>query len=289
MTKYVHERCADSNYINGIQYIWEPVRGKLERFNHELMCKAMNGRNILLVGDSLSEQTLTVFLSAFWNNVLIPNDDMKFNTSKYEELKKFNRNQCDSFCWDFWAQCSGTHHVHCGSLPDFNITFHWLNPFTNLSYGSTEEKWSFAPWVDVINEQNISLVIGNAGAHFIEDEQQLKNIDRFFYTLYEKFPHVSAIFRNTVPGAINCGDHFHDPPMESYPNTTYLNLEHPDWHWGDFFRQNRLVHEFLHKKYPQVFLLDVYSSGALRVDTHSCWHNDWYILYFLHYYYVLQI
>ena len=56
------------------------------------MCKAMNGRNLLLLGDSLSEQTLTVFLSAFWNNVLITDDDWKFNrTSKYDDLKKFNR------------------------------------------------------------------------------------------------------------------------------------------------------------------------------------------------------
>jgi len=50
VTKYIHERCADSNYINGLQYIWEPSVGKIERFNHEIMCKALNGRNILLLG-----------------------------------------------------------------------------------------------------------------------------------------------------------------------------------------------------------------------------------------------
>lgn len=275
VTKYVHERCADSNYINGIQYIWEPDDGKIERFNHEIMCKAMNGRNLLLLGDSLSEQTLTVFLSAFWNNVLITDDDWKFNrTSKYDDLKTFNRGQCDSFCWDFWPQCSGTHNVDCGSLPDFNITFQWLNPFTNISYGSTDENWSYAPWVQLIEEQNISLIVCNAGAHFIEDEQQLNNIDRFLYTLFEKYPNISTIFRNTVPGAIECEKHFHDAPMTEYPNATYLNIQHPTWHWGDFTRQNKLIHEYLHDRYPQVFFLDAYASGALRVDTHSCWHND---------------
>ena len=65
VTKYVHERCADSNYINGIQYIWGPDDGKIERFNHEIMCKAMNGRNLLLLGDSLSEQTLKSFYQHF--------------------------------------------------------------------------------------------------------------------------------------------------------------------------------------------------------------------------------
>jgi len=144
---------------------------------------------------------LTVFLSAFWNNVLVTKEDFSFNrTQKYEELKKFNKNQCDNFCWDFWAQCSGTHNVNCGDLPDFNITFHWLNPFTNISYDSTEDNWKYAPWVDVIKEQNISFIVGNAGAHFIEDDQQLKNIDKFFYTLFEKYPNISAVFRNTVPG-----------------------------------------------------------------------------------------
>lgn len=85
----------------------------------------MNGRNIMIVGDSLQEEMYFSLLSALRATFLAKN--LSNNASEIDGLRKFTRDRCDNYCVAKEKEhetCKSPERIDCGpSLPSFTINF----------------------------------------------------------------------------------------------------------------------------------------------------------------------
>jgi hypothetical protein len=148
---------------------------------------------------------------------------------------------------------------------------------------------------------NISLLFLNTGAHHQPDDSLIRNINSSLHHLYEHYPSISIIYRNTYHGHDHCEDTMNALPLDhtlykhflhkhSYLNEG-LSEAHPEYGWQNFNHQNTLVQSFLEEFYPQVFYMDIASSTNLRADSHvsahDCYHycipgpvDEWVIYHY---------
>ena len=274
--------CFLSPGARGYRYLWEPSARKLHSWSQDTMCKIMNGKNLLLIGDSIQEEIFYALISSMSAYTIVPRRFL--NDSKYINDKTANvADRCDTLCNDKRLNsCEGPVLIDCGDHKSFEIGFirnDHLNP-------------SDPPhWIDRISNFNPGLLFMNTGAHFLNTSLVLQNIKEAFTKIYTIYPNISIIYRNTPPGHPKCSETFNSPPLQSI-NYSDIMQDHPNYEWSKFESQNDAVEELIHKEFPQVLQLNYYTASELRADSHPapddclhyCAHSvlETWVLFFNH-------
>jgi len=114
--KYKWGKCIDSPVNQGKRYLWKPSRSGssssggggafLSPWSSQTMCRMVNGRNVLVAGDSLSEEFFFSLLSHLLASVEVSTATNSSN-SDYDAVVAKIRQQCIHFCHDWYPSCTG--------------------------------------------------------------------------------------------------------------------------------------------------------------------------------------
>ena len=126
--KYKWGKCIDSPVNQGKRYLWKPSRSSssssssrgggggggdvLSPWSSQTMCSMVNGRNVLVAGDSLSEEFFFSLLSHLLASVEVStastnNSSSSSSSSNYDAMVAKIRQQCLHFCHDWYPSCTG--------------------------------------------------------------------------------------------------------------------------------------------------------------------------------------
>eukprot|EP00271_Cylindrocystis_brebissonii_P000137 TRINITY_DN10194_c0_g12_i1.p1 TRINITY_DN10194_c0_g12~~TRINITY_DN10194_c0_g12_i1.p1 ORF type:complete len:789 (+),score=38.59 TRINITY_DN10194_c0_g12_i1:972-3338(+) len=223
----------------------------LERFTHESFCRLLGPkRRILIAGDSLNRN----FYETLVNNLVmgtypLGKRHLPFHDEPIGEFDlgtKIGACRKATLCEDVLGADEGVVLHYCQSnrlaLTRVPIEGH-------------------VPWALKLNTWNPSIVILNTGAHYRADEILDKNVRDTLYYVRKRLPNALIVWRNTVPGHINCTQY--PAPLKKRQDPKTLPK---DWGWGEFKRQNEMVEVWV-KKIGAVYL-NVEPSTALRADGH---------------------
>ena len=268
--RYVAADCLSSNANKGNWYSWIPDNGKvLENWDSSTMCQFMQGRTILLAGDSLQSQ----FYFSFVATALSSTEKLNLSTVTIVQNIEKCRNLCE---WTPHGSCERPITIDCGNqLPPYYILYSRTN-FLD-TYINTKDS---TRWLELIDIYNVSLLFINTGAHYQSDESLLQNINNSMQLLFHR-PHqsVSVIYRNTFHGHDHCDRFISSSPLSRGAHYHLMDEQlrnHPNYGWQHFDRQNHIVQEFLRVYFPQVVYLDIATSTNLRIDSHvskeDCYH-----------------
>lgn len=250
--------CPLSNYNLGEYWIWKST-SKYYNWDVSHFCKIMNGRNLLLIGDSLTQQLYVTIWSTFYSRVILKKGMTIEDIEKERELLYTSCKA--SYCWheQLYAPCNGKFQVNCGDDPSFFV--HYLQT-DYLQSDARDSSYS-----NYILDNNISIVLLNTGAHFNENAKD--NVNATLWNIFQNNPNISVIFRNTVPGHGFCPDLFTSSPLKSPQNLSdELYAKYHKYHWQYFHQINTDIEILLRDVYPQVIYMDVATSGVLRADSH---------------------
>ena len=265
--RYVSDECLSSNSNKGNWYIWEPDEGEemLEKWDSSTMCLFMNGRTLLFAGDSLQSQ----FFFSFVATALSSTDKMNLSTATVMR----NVDTCSNLCeWTPHGSCERPITIDCGDqLPPYYVLYsrtNFLDTYTNTK-DSTR-------WLELIETHNVSLFFLNTGAHYQSDESLILNINNSMHLLFQQNTHpvgvgLGVIYRNTFHGHDHCDRFISSSPLSRGAHYHLMDeqlINHPNYGWQHFDRQNQMVREFLRVHYPQVVYVDIATSTNLRIDSH---------------------
>lgn len=76
-----------------------------------------------------------------------------------------------------------------------------LSPVANISVDTWRNFYEW-PWLDLLKEYDVRLLLLNRGAHYEDDKTFVRALRLIFTILSEHFPHMQVIFRNTPPGNV---------------------------------------------------------------------------------------
>lgn len=301
--KYIHSQCYRSNYHYGKYFIWNAHKIRMNTWDAKKMCRVMNGRKILFLGDSLQSEFFYTFMSyAFASTVTKPNPIppefspfiSQFTPGMVNESTASSAfDRCDKLCeWNTpnWkAGCDMLVPIDCGSnYPSYYAAYVRSNELEDL------DAKQYAHWLDLISLYDISVVFLNAGAHYQEDSVLFPRLSRVLSAIYTIRPEMSVFFRNTPMGHADCGQAMHNSPtstkyltypteqeacttetdregLDSARNLTYLPCLRSlgvKYQWHRFYHQNLLVRNYLRVNFPSVVYIDVATSTNLRPDSH---------------------
>lgn len=220
------------------------------QWSKQHLCESLHGKNILIVGDSISTQFYQTL-------VLINTGDTSLNTVN--------------------CTVETPHSAH----PYINIHFlrNDILTIANVTHDNKEEDhlaYSWATqyeWEPSIKDLNISLVVLNRGAHYVHNNVLVERLTTVFDYLTKKHPTVTFLFRNTPVGHVGCPDLFQSAPYATVP-ALVGEPSHPDWHWQEIADQNAITRELIHSKYPHIVYFDVYKLTMLRPDHHCLEKGD---------------
>jgi hypothetical protein len=207
---------------------------KFLQWNKEQMCKLINGRNILFIGDSLNQLFYLTLVSALADDDLV----CPQSTCNFRDTVK----------------------IRCYDQP-FTITVIRNDGVQVVKRSMNDPEAESREFLHLIDSLNISLAIMNRGAHWTPDEQVVEDLNITFRHFVEHYPQVSIIYRNTVPGHKDCQN---PPDLLTEPQPE----DDLPFHWGTFRHQNELIRDMIIKEYPTILYMDVYTPTILRKDAH---------------------
>lgn len=250
---------CNNNTLNNIsyKYYWKVDDnkcdfGELQKLSTKNMCSMMNGKSILIVGDSLSQaffiELVEVLSKAFSSTKCV---DLLKQVNKYQKLAIIPCALLNPRFRDLFVINVRNDFL---SLTD---TYSW-----NSSESTVEGDWK--QFLDTNLSYNVSLIIMNRGAHYREDDNLISMTTKAINFITSKNPNVTIIWRNTIIGIENPESHFNDKPLLQVPN---ISLQ---FNWNRLPLQNNLIHSLIkEKKYDwNVIYWDVFYSSALRLDYH---------------------
>jgi hypothetical protein len=195
----------------------------------------MDTGNILIVGDSLSEE---------------------FDLTLLNMLQSCGRR------------------IHCsGSAPDFKIIMA-RNDYLDVS-GAQRGPYSKYqnPFYEQIVLQDLAIktIVLNRGAHFEPSINYNASLELLFASLRRDRSDITVFFRNTPPGHPFCAVENKLPPLVKprAENRTVNQRRAGDtnpYHWSEFIAQNKLAREITARHH--VAYLDVAPATELRPDSH---------------------
>jgi hypothetical protein len=140
----------------------------------------------------------------------------------------------------------------------------WLTVTDKIKIVENEHERHEFPWVPLLREKGneYSILILNRGAHYVSDEDLLRDLNETLTYITTNFPHLGILWRNTPQGDHGWKSHFFSPPLKEplkcSPNTKF--------YYDLFEGQNEVVKQWLEKYFPQIIYFDVYTSMAMRRD-----------------------
>lgn len=209
------------------------------RMDNAKFCQLLNGRHLVLLGDSLSQHWAV--LLQLTNSTTARSREGTLGHSQFVVLGA-------PLC------ISSGHPAHLSLLKNWQIT--------------SDDVPGWEPGLDsffkmVRNVSNSSMIaVVNRGAHYTPNDQFLHEVRRVLRHVTTQSGVSTVVWRNTPPGHVNCTSY--DGPISSPQPESGL-----PYNWGHFREQNRLVEVLLQTEFPFVWHMDVYAATVLRPDGHS--------------------
>ena len=139
-----------------------------------------------------------------------------------------------------------------------NDSFH---NFSKSIYGSDDHE---LPWLSTFQQNNISILILNRGAHVESLPKILLDISKSITYIRNNFPKTMIIFRDTAHGHYTFKEDFYKPPLLSAPNMT----ANDEFSYYEIVRQNQVLPSFFRSYFPKVIFWDISHMTAFRSDSH---------------------
>lgn len=232
-----------------LKWVWRSNSScPLIALNRDKLCRLIGANgNVLVVGDSINHLLQWTLL----NNLL------KNHSEPQVVRSPSSCRTCEGF-----EVCSD---VLGGPGKGFKVGFVRNDRISPIS-GVNNDTWkNFLewPWLPLLKEWNIKLLLINRGAHYEEDDIYVKSLRQTFSVLQTLHPDLLVIFRNTPPGHVNCTS-YHGPISER--QHIKLDGDHSKWHWHEFLRQNGLAKRIVED--AGYVYMDVDAMLSKRPDGH---------------------
>ena len=246
-------------------------------YNRTDFCRLLQGRDVLLIGDSISQLSRT----ALWN--MAASRVSQHQRWTYGRAASVNRFPYQKPIEDLIDICEDNQRARVTVLLNWAIGDLRLSndlPFRtisercdslgckssnlNVTRGSPDDRiWGVDEFVrDYVLEKGLhpGLIVVNSGAHMQADDVFLPQVRAALAVITASHPSATVVWRNTPPGHANC----------SLIRAPLLEPQHGplpyDWH--ELVRQNDLVASLIEREFPGVVYMDVATSTALRGDFH---------------------
>lgn len=207
-----------------------------EPFDAHEFCSILNGRNVLMLGDSIMHGS---WLS--WGNQIL--HGLNHSCLPYEKL------------------------VPCRNMSLMFVRNDRLSLVVNETVDNVG-KHTECPWANLIENYNITLIVMNRGAHYENDTKTLHDINVTMSFLQSRHPDLFIVWRNTIIGHTMWKQYggLSDKPLKEPP----VLLPHlTPYNWDKFKGQNAAIRNFFEDHYPgKVLFLDAYTPTILRADNH---------------------
>lgn len=257
-------------------WCWQPHHCMMDKFSVDDFCAKLNGRSILVVGDSLQHQ----FYDALFMQLETP--DQPMHQWYHQEI--LNNPQSGSICK---GKGGGRLHYLRNDHFSVNNVMRWNRK------QSGDQRITARDWKEVAHV--FDFIILNKGAHYAtlsESERVTRESGAWLQTFLDRQwkehqKKVTIFYRTTPPGSPHCQ---YDSPV----NTTLL-LTVPEWfptidrnnvedvnkyfhqyNWDSFPVVNNLTLSVLQEYLPkeQLIPLHVAEMTSLRPDTHRCYEPN---------------
>lgn len=228
------------------EWISNPIcRSPTRRFSAPSFCSLLDGRNVLVVGDSISSHAF-----ASWVNLLLSRLGLSCSPES-NPLKPGSHVQSSRI-------------GRCGNVTMTFVRNDRLSLATEAAPDADKQVFIETPWINQLD--NISVLILNRGAHYENDTKVLSDLDATLTHLRERHPGVRVLWRNTPHGHLDWKSHvgLHEKVLDKPPELAPTHA----FHYALFRRQNEAVRAFLAARFPHVLYLDVFTMTVLRADNH---------------------
>lgn len=266
--RYAEGKCAISSLVEnmvGLDYTWThpnnicafPGRPDItiEPFDRDNMCRLLYDRNMLVLGDSIAEEFFFSFVSAIFQANDTCHENPAFRSSYFGVEGPSPYRQIDTSKFG----CSNA--VLTGVRHDYFLMSQEGDQYAH----STDPVQHGMGWPAIMQQSNTSLLVVNRGAHYVEDDIVIAELNATLNAMRERYgDSVSIIFRSTSPGHTDYDSKRYSPPLQ---HASEANLT--SYTFAKYENQNRLVRALIHKHHEHVLYLDVYPSTILRADGHT--------------------
>ena len=225
------------------------------QYSKHRMCAVLGGQRILLVGDSLQEHFYFYFGLIGIQNMEIVATSMMKNAAAELTIN----------CTEHGFLPIELYFIRSDRLYIGNIFYEEATNYTN---------YVDHPFIHIVQEHDITLLLLNRGAHYVNNNNLVRNLDQLFQYLLKTYDDkVSIVFRNTSPGHPDCNKYSYSPPLSKPPDLQInrgnesMDSAHR-YHWSEFQHQNSLIQKLIAEQYPSILLLDIATPTILRPDHH---------------------
>ena len=257
--------CHKSGSFKGQKYVWKPKNNALSVSKKKPLCDIVGGRDVIIVGDSMSAQFFMTFLLNIWP------------WPQGKSLHEYRRIPRSIF------KSTQTFNIPC-SIP-FNVSF-VRNIYLSLNRYDTiytlnrtelnlpSKKFIAFSWIQTL-EQNHALrrnniFVLNRGAHYTLDHILVSELTETFTYLQQHHQGSLVIYRDTAKGHPRVKKHRQDTPplMEELPYSDYDEVEWNTYNYSQFTHQNLLVRNLIMDKFPHIMYMNIAKATDLRRDSH---------------------
>ena len=234
------QRESHTDYINSLKWQWEVQSSCTYKIpDRRTFCETLNGRNILIVGDSTSwtfASTIMDFAVEYkWIGSQFDAEPVPVRICKSSDLL-FIRNDILSLVQRNEVMLDTV--VQDGNIVEFS-------------------------WIDHLLSGKYEIVIFNRGAHYFPDPILKDNLKLLGHYLNDTTVRnkTTIFYRNTVAGHHNC-ENFTKPDN----NNKYVDSDVKGYHWHNFARQNIFVIKYM--KSIGAYIIDANATSFFRPDHH---------------------
>lgn len=253
-------------------------------FDNAAFCAAVGGRDIVLIGDSLTNLYANALLMLTWGR---SRGSEALPRGRFPYVAPFHGPLLGCLDWDTQPmKFVNLHNFARGHLklaaevalhPRIsglcNRTGSWACKHVTLTPGSEEDRIygvdefldSWAPSHGLVP----GVVVLNMGAHWEPDNVLLPQVRGALTAALTALPDALIVWRNTAPGHVNCSTA--TSPLKIPQD---LSSFHPEWHWDDFARQNARVRAMIAAEFPTVVYMDIFTATVLRPDLHVSYFKN---------------
>lgn len=248
--------CKNATRNSGLSYFWyvnnHVYRHYQTHFTLRQICHVMNGRTIMMVGDSITSEFATTFL-----NFLYAMDPWQCSV----DLSLFTTGMHEISCRDF-----GLHNFRIQIVRNdlLSLVKKRVTRKGNNSINDNKEEFAWTPLVSIVNP---FLYILNRGAHYYNTSILVHDVKVAIDFILKNNPQAIILWRNTPRGVENHRTTFFKAP---YKNP--LDPSRPSkykYSYEQFYKQNLAIRDLIEKYTTKnVFYWDISFPMSYREDGH---------------------
>lgn len=293
--EYSSEECLDSFQNQGLRWIWKPSHSRFaEEFALESFCEVINGRDVVIIGDSSSEAFYISLLSAAWSRLIMPpgaawTSYSEFRNTQFDNCIANNRSLDGNVIKPGFVDCGVHPAIRIGYVPSERFAIEKSIDEAKVSKRPSLEirddidpSEEYSSWVNYILRERPGVIIMNTGNNQSDIEDIRRNVEESLAFIRKKLPHTNIIFRTSHAGHSDCKNSFKQSPLSSFTAGNEIKSSE-SFDPEIVVAKNQAIRNLLNEKFPNVLVVDIFNATMLRWDSHIRSSKDPKIVPCLHY------